>query len=68
MNKRQVKILAMVYANAGEGASLDRICKQLGISRTVASMEIGQLVELNAVKEYPGELFKPSSGKLKMMS
>lgn len=65
MGKYQGKILAMIYDKSGEGASLDRIAKQLGLSRTVVSMEIAPFLEKNAVVEHPGELFKPSGGKLK---
>ena len=68
MNKHQSKILAMIYENPREGASLHLICKKLGLSGTAASIEIEKLLELNAIKQYPGDLFKPSAGKLKMMS
>lgn len=65
MSKYGSKILTMIYGNSGEGASLDRICKALKISRTVASMELAYFLEKNVITEHPGELFKPSLDKLK---
>ena len=68
MNKQQNKILAIVYQNADEGITLDDISKKTKLSKISANMEIASLIELNAIKECPGQVFKPSSGKLKMMT
>ena len=68
MNKQQNKILAIVYQNADEGITLDDISKKTKISKISANMEIQSLTELNAIKECPGQVYKPSNGKLKMMT
>ena len=68
MNKQQSKILAMIYQNASNGVTVDEISSKIKLSKISVSLEIATLIEINAIKEFPGEVFKPSGGKLKMMT
>lgn len=67
MTKQQNKILAVIFKNAENGLTLDEISRETKISREWVSLEIAGLIEINAIKEFPGSVFKPSGGKLKMM-
>ncbi len=67
MNKHQKKIVALVYKNAENGISIEEIAKKLKISPFSLSLEVGELLKINALEEFPGKIIKPSSKKLTMM-
>ena len=67
MNKNQKKILAIVYANQQEGITVDDIAKKMKLSSFSLSLEIDELIRINAVQELPGKVIKPSTKKLQML-
>lgn len=67
MNKQQNRILSVIYKNAENGVTIDEISKQSKVSKDWVRLEIAELMKINAISEHPGETFKPSTGKLKMM-
>ena len=67
MTKRQSKILGLIHKNPTEGASVERICKELSMSKTVLMMEIDPFIAMKVVKESPEGVFKPSGGKINMI-
>ncbi len=67
MNKNQKRIVALVYQNAENGISTDEIAKKLKLSSFALSLEVDELLKINAVEELPGKVIKPSSKKLKLL-